>query len=415
MRRQRRGRIERRNPGDGANPTEYKGGPAELTVLDYSTGTTDDQFQQFFVEPVKAKYPEINLVKTKEPIDKLIAAGETPDIVLVSNVSLFTMMDFGVPEDLTKMIETYRFDLEKLEPTVVQQVKKIGENTAFYGMPFAMNYGAMIYNRDIFDKFGVPYPKDTMTFEEALELGKRLTRSEGGVNYKGIMPPDLRQMFWQYGVPVYDKPAGKAVLTTPAHAKVLSLIQQFYSIPGYTENGKFRYSSDIFFKEQRLAMYPLWIAAISLYFNNAGTKDAFGWDLVASPSYSDRPGYGREVDFHMASVSTVSKNKEAAYMVLLTLLSEEVQTKISKAGRVSVLQNDKIRQVFGADSGLFAGKNLQAIFKVKPSPLPEASKYDPQINAIVNADVSQDVVKGVDLNTALRNCEEKANKVIEGQ
>jgi len=49
------------------------------------------------------------------------------------------------------------------------------------------------------------------------------------------------------------------------------------------------------------------------------------------------------------------------------------------------------------------------------SPLPEASKYDPQINAIVNADVSQDVVKGVDLNTALRNCEEKANKVIEGQ
>jgi hypothetical protein len=39
-----------------------------------------------------------------------------------------------------------------------------------------------------------------MTYDELLELGKKLTRSDGRTNYIGVMPPDLRQMYWQYGV-----------------------------------------------------------------------------------------------------------------------------------------------------------------------------------------------------------------------
>ena len=402
-----------KSPSDQPSVMEYKGGPAELVVLDYSTGTTEEQFQKFFVEPVKAKYPEINLVQTKDSLEKLMAAGAFPDIILVSNVSLINILDMAIPEDLTKMIETYRINLGQIEPAAVEQTKKLGDQKAFYGMPFAMNYGAMAYNKDIFDKFAVPYPKDVMTYEEALDLGKKLTRADGGTNYIGIMPPDLRQMYWQYGVPVFDRASGKAILTTDRHAKVFSLLQQFYSVPGYVEKGKFRHATDVFFKEQRMAMYTGWIAAVVLYFNKAGSSDLFKWDLAAHPGYSDRPGFGKEVDYHMAVVNKESKYKDAAYTVLSTLVSEEVQTKMSKAGRVSVLTNDAIRKAFGSDSDLFKGKNLEAIFKVKPSPLPDASKFDPKINAIVNGDVSQDVaVKGIDINTALRSGEEKANKEI---
>jgi hypothetical protein len=56
---------------------------------------------------------------------------------------------------------------------------------------------------------------------------------------------------------------------------------------------------------------------------------------------------------------------------------------------------------------------LQAIFKVTPSPLPEASKYDPKINGLLNEEVTKSVViDGIDINTALRNGEEKANKEV---
>ncbi|WP_158301908.1 ABC transporter substrate-binding protein [Paenibacillus mesophilus] len=400
-------------PAGKASTTEYKGGPSELLVLDINTATTDEQFQKFFVGPIQAKYPQITLKQTRDPLDKLIAAGTIPDMVLVSNPSLATVLEAAIPEDLTAMIKTYNVNLGQLEPAVVQQMQKLGEQKAFYGMPFAMNYGAMVHNRDIFDKFGVAYPKDVMTYEEVLELGKKLTRKDGNTNYIGVMPPDLRQMYWQYGVPVFDKAKGKASLTTDKHAQVFSLLKQFYSIPGYLENGKHIHSTDLFFKEQRMAMYPNWIASYISFFDKAGTKDAFKWDLTAHPSYRDRPGLGKEVDFHMAVVNKSSKYREAAYQVVLSLLSEDVQTMLSKAGRLSVLKNEEIRKVYGSDSNTYKGKNLQAIFKVTPSPLPEASKYDPKINAMLNAEVSKNVmVDGMDINTALRNGEDKANKEI---
>jgi len=396
-----------------AQAEDYQGGAADLLIVDVNTGTTDEQFQKFFVEPLAAKHPEIHLTKSADSLDKLIAAGTFPDLVLVSNASLATVLEANIPEDLTPMIKKYKIDLGTFEPEVVRQTQKLGDQKAFYGMPFAMNYGAMIYNRNIFDKFGVPYPKDVMTYEEALELGKKLTRTDGGVNYIGIMPPDLRQMYWQYGVPVFNKSTGKAFLTSDKHVRVFSLLKQFYSVPGYMQDGKYSYSTDLFFKEQRMAMYPNWIAAFISFFRKAGTQDAFQWDLTAHPGYSDRPGFGKEVDYHMAVVNQSGKHKEAAYQVLLSLISQDVQTRLSRAGRLSVLNNPAIRSVYGADSDLFRGKNLQAIFKVSPSPLPDASKYDPKINALLIGEVVKNVmVGGTDINTALRNAEEKANKEI---
>lgn len=408
--------MEALSPKDSvnqANATEYRGGPAELLLLDVNTGTTDEQFQKLFVEPIRAKLPQINLKKTNDPLDKLLAAGTPPDMVLVSNASLATILEADIPEDLTQMIKTYGMNMGRLEQAVFRQMEVLGDQKAFYGIPFFMNYGIMVHNRDIFDKFGVSYPKDVMTYEELLELGKKLTRSDGGTNYIGVMPPDLRQMYWQYGLPIFDKAKGKASLTSDRHAQVFTLLKQFYAIPGYMENGRHSHSVDLFFKEQRMAMYPNWVAAVVTFFDRAGTKDAFNWNVTAHPSYSDRPGLGKEVDFAIAVVNKSSKYKEAAYQVLLSLYSQEVQTMFSKAGRLSVLNHDEIRKVYGTDSQIYSGKNLQAIFKVSPSPLPEASKYDPKINALLIGEVVRGVmVDGTDINTALRNAEDKANKEI---
>lgn len=51
-----------------------------------------------------------------------------------------------------------------------------------------MNIPALFYNKDIFDKFGVAYPKNGMIYEETLDLdlARRVTRSDGGVQYLGF-------------------------------------------------------------------------------------------------------------------------------------------------------------------------------------------------------------------------------------
>jgi multiple sugar transport system substrate-binding protein len=194
---------------------------------------------------------------------------------------------------------------------------------------------------------------------------------------------------------------------------VFNLLKEFYAIPGYIQNGKHTHSTDVFFKEQRMAMYPNWVAAISSFFTNAGTKDAFKWDLTAHPGFSDRKGLGKEVDYHMIVVNKSSKNLEAAHYVVKEMVTKEVQTILSRAGRISVLKDESIRSQYGADSDVYKGKDLQSIFKVTPSPLPPASKFDAKINSILINEAAKAVaIDGVDVNTALRNAEEKANKEV---
>jgi multiple sugar transport system substrate-binding protein len=74
-----------------------------------------------------------------------------------------------------------------------------------YALPFSMNYGMTIYNKDIFDKFGIPYPKDMMTWNEMLDLGKKLTKLEQGVQYVGIDPGPIDQLKEQYSLPYVNE------------------------------------------------------------------------------------------------------------------------------------------------------------------------------------------------------------------
>jgi multiple sugar transport system substrate-binding protein len=115
----------------------------------------------------------------------------------------------------------------------------------------------------------------------------------------------------------------------------------------------------------------------------------------------------------MIVVNKSSKNLEAAHYVVKEMVTKEVQTILSRAGRISVLKDESIRSQYGADSDVYKGKDLQSIFKVTPSPLPPASKFDAKINSILINEAAKAVaIDGVDVNTALRNAEEKANKEV---
>jgi multiple sugar transport system substrate-binding protein len=59
-------------------------------------------------------------------------------------------------------------------------------NGGLYALPVAMQPSPLIYNKDIFYKFGIAYPKGGITWNETYELSNILTRSDGGVDYRGL-------------------------------------------------------------------------------------------------------------------------------------------------------------------------------------------------------------------------------------
>jgi len=386
----------------------YKGGPVELTIQDNNSGITDEEFQKLFVAGVQAKYPQISLKLVKGKIEEMIAAGEAPDLVAVSNPMFYAYENIDYPQELESMIKQYKVNLDSIEPVIVNDLRRVSKDQKIYGLPFGMNIGAMMYNKDLFDVFGVPYPKDGLTWEEHFQLTKQLTRVDSsGAQYFGSAIPSVSNALKQYGVSSVNA-QGLAVYTLDEHKSVFAHFEQYFRLPGFVQ-GK-TISPGTFFSKANVAMYPSWINAILS--SLAKTPPSFQWGITGFPVFAKSPDRGNPVDFHMLLVNKGSKHKDAAYQVLLAMISEEVQLKSSKNGRPTILKDLKVKTTYAEDSGVFKGRNLEPIFKVPSVANPYYSPYNDEILAGINSIRDRIAVEGIDINTASREAEEAANKKI---
>jgi len=376
--------------------------------------TTEDVESLF--APVMKRHPNIKIELVKGKMDELIAADEVPDLIATTNLYMNDMLVLGLGSDLSEFVKKYGVDLNKFQPEAIQALKLYGKNGELYGIPYTMNYGLLIYNKDIFNKFGVPYPKDGMKWEEIIDLSKRLTRLDGGIQYRGFDPGTEATFARSYSLGTVDT-TGKSVLNSEGYKKVFGLLVQFYSIPGYiSNNNQYKFGTKGFYTDQTLAMFPTWLAAISSQLKQLKAQGReFNWDVAAHPSFDDRPGLGREVEFQSLMVPPTTKHKNAAYRVILTMISKEAQQEMNKGNNLTILNDPEMRKDFASNTDLFKGKNLDGIFKVKPAPSPLNSVYDSQSWKYLAEAMSEVLFQKSDINTALNRATEKADKYIREQ
>ncbi|MBD2866909.1 ABC transporter substrate-binding protein [Paenibacillus oceani] len=411
------------NGGGSANPAgedpkkpEEPPQPVKLTIVNNGAGITPDNLEEFVLKPVRAKYPHITVeLLTGRSLDQLITAGDTPDLVATSNYYMHDMIDRGLASDLNEFVTKEKTDLTKFEPEAINVLKSFGSKGELFGMPFAMNYGILAYNKDLFDKFGVPYPKDGMTWSETIELAKKMTRKDGDTQIIGLDFTSATALTRAYSLPTVDAKMEKPILDSEEYKKVFSVIRQIYDIPGQFDP-KTNYAKDnidFFLKDQKVAMQGYWLAALASRvkpLKDSG-KD-FNWDLVSFPSFDDRKGIGREVDFHLMTITPASKNKAAAYQVIQAMITDEAQKEMNKGSRMTAFKDEELRKQFASSMDIFKNKNLAGIFKVKPAVPPMGTKYDAKNYTYVN-DAMKAMLGGTDINTALREANEKAVKAME--
>ncbi len=79
------------------------------------------------------------------------------------------------------MLKQHHVNLGRVEPYIIEYVKIASTKDELFGFPLTQSFHALYYNKDILDKFGVPYPKDGMKWDQVYQLAKELTRLENGV------------------------------------------------------------------------------------------------------------------------------------------------------------------------------------------------------------------------------------------
>lgn len=400
-------------------PTPVKANNSDpITLTMYMRHAIPEDFaKKYVVEPVKKKFPHItmNLIyngKGATPAD-LVTAGTFPDLIWASTPWLGDFKELGLLNDLNDFVKNSKYDLTKLNQTAVNGIKQWQSKGELYALPLFMNYSALYYNKDLFDKFGVAYPKDGATWDETIELAKKLTRTEGGTNYKGLDVSPAFDTLSQLSLPYVDPKTDKALLDSEGFKGGFEFMKKVFSIPGneLEKDSKLRGRNG--FLNGTTAMFPDWNIADIL--EDAAKGKSLNWDMVSLPSFNGLTGKGRQVDSHNLAISMTSKNKQAAFDVIAFLTSPEVQMEISKAGKLSSLVDQSLKDSYGANIAILKGKNIAAIFKTEPASLPPISNYWNLANIEMAKAFTKSIEQGVDINTTLSEANEMANKAIEAK
>jgi multiple sugar transport system substrate-binding protein len=391
--------------------------PVEITVYS-APGDSEDAWNANYGNAIKKKFPNytIHFINPRGneslKIQNQIVAGQNIDIYYESIGGFFS----SVPEnnlqfDMSELIKKNNVDLNRFEPTVVGAMKQ-NAGGQIWGLPVYTNNMILYYNKDIFDKFAIPYPTDGMTWEEVLTLSRKLNKQDNGKQYVGlaVSPAHIIKMN-PYSIPLVDPVTGKATFNKEERWK--QMLQTFFVEPAseadYRQQiqalgNKLPYT-DQFVKDPSLAMFEVLsnLPTIVPEFSN------INWDMVSTPTFKDLPGVGTQSYPTYFAIPNFSKHKEEAFQVIQYLTSDEIQKENAKKGIMSVLKGDEFKELYGKESS-FKDKNYKAAFYHSFAPIMPKTKYDTIAEKAYTKSIVDLSLGKIDLNTLLRMAEEEANK-----
>ncbi|MDF2713649.1 MAG: family 1 extracellular solute-binding protein [Paenibacillus sp.] len=209
--------------------------PITLTMYFKCFAVSEEDFARDFANPTAKKFPHITLKKIDctdtNQFNQMIAAKELPDIIDDGITNMPTLLDMDVPTDLNEMVRKNNFNLGAITPQILGFFKQFGQNGELYSMPRTRNVFATYYNKGLFDKFGAAYPVDGMTWEQYIELAKKLTVIEKDVRYYGLQMGFFNRLQSQLSIPYVDNVSGKAAIQNPGWHKMFTTFETIFKIP----------------------------------------------------------------------------------------------------------------------------------------------------------------------------------------
>lgn len=378
-------------------------------VIGSSSGSTPEQFMNGFGNKISEKFPNFKITYMEGSFKTHIESGQSYDI-FISSVGLTpaSMLTYNLQGDISDLIKKYEYNLSRLEPSTVEIQRQLA-NGGIYGLPVNTTSAALFYNKDLFDRFGVAYPKDGITWDELYDLAKKMTRTDGGQQYRGLTMAFQHLMFLnQLSAPHLDPKTNKAMFLQNNFVQAFENLARFYKIPGNELPG-----NKFFLNNQQDPFYKTKNVAMLLSLSGVGaTFGDLNWDMVQFPFFKDKPGIGPQSYPNYFYITNTSKHRDAAFQVLSYVTSDEFQEWQGKTGMPSILKDQsRISSGFGSEEPLYKGKNIKSMLPGKFA--------EPTMKTLYQSISDQEILvalgaytAGQDINTALREAAERTDKAI---
>ncbi|MDF2724803.1 MAG: hypothetical protein K0Q59_4478 [Paenibacillus sp.] len=388
--------------------------PMELTYYtDLTTVTNDNEFKDYFGQYIQKKYPNITfkniyVSQTKKGIEEIITDGTRFDFAHMSIAFAYKYVDLKVASDISDLIKKYNVNLNAINPIALEQFKGASRGQ-LTGIPFQFNSLILFYNKAIFDKFGVPYPKDNMTWQDMADMTRKLTRFDGGVQYTGF----ASQLEWsvvhrsnQLSMEPVDPKTNKATFGNGKWKQLFDEFAPIFQITGNKLDTPAK-NDNAFLKEQSLAMT---LANPNYYLR---IPDTMNWDMAAAPSLKEKPGVGFQPVPSVLAVSANSPFRDQAFLAMMEMVSKTTQLERAKNDAyASVLNDPDIRQSIGSNVPALKGKNTAVMQPLNMAPSITFMPYTREATLALQNAFNSAMSGAKDTNTALREAEEIANQKI---
>ncbi|MEF3305732.1 ABC transporter substrate-binding protein [Paenibacillus sp. GYB003] len=402
--------------GSDKKPEEKPKDPYTMVV--FTSGVSEKEFNDRFSETLKKKFPHVTIEYIMsgkgQTLADLVAANKIPDIIRIDVPTLQTgYLDYKIGYDMSELVKKYKYDLNRFNKVFIDEIIDAGGTGALYGLPVPPYFPqALYYNKDLFDKFGVAYPKDGMTWDELYELAKKMTRVDGGTVYRGFSANPVNTLRDNVlSLPILD-PNVDGLADSGKWTTLFQNLLRFYQIPNNTiEN-----TSSLEDKAFNKGNVALMTNQHNIYLV---IPPEVNWDLVSYPKFKDGPDLMPQRGPAYWSITNASKHKDEAFEMIMEMLSDESQLADSKRGIPTTLNNPEIAKVLGQSDPIYSKKNMNAINVYKPANYTPKRKQGlttvpgaTQQNLVGNAFI--EVAQGKkDINTALREVDEKLKQELE--
>jgi ABC-type sugar transport system, periplasmic component len=386
---------------------------SKKVVIQYAAWNDEESYLRPIVDAFNKKDPSVQVKLNIYPsannsyddkIKIMLAAMADVDVLgMNSESAMLQYSSTGSLADLSQLIAQSKMDVSVYGPAL----PKIAQGGKQYGLPYRSSCWFLVYNKALFDKAKIPYPKQ-MTWDEYVALSSKLTSGSGADKvYGGYMVPWVYYMLSvQRGVTTLDDNTAplreslefyKTIYSNGSH---MSLVEQKVTNSDWLAE----------FEKGRVAMLPHgdWFIGMIKSDEAAGKSDV-AWDLAPLPVPKGVAAGTSFGHYTLAGITSFSKVKKEAFSFLSYLCGPEAAKVLAKAGIIPAYNDASVRDAYVKSIGK---DSARVIFDAKTLPEQSISPKTAEVNAALSEETELYLLGEKSISETMSSFESRRAKIL---
>lgn len=344
---------------------------------------------------------------------QLSGGDSSIDVVTIKDIPGYNnLVKRNLLMNLNDKIKSEKVDVSLYGGTTDQ----ISVDGKLYGIPFRSDFWVVFYNKDVFDKAGVAYPDNDMTFAEYDALARKMTSGTGAAKVYGA-----HYHTWRSAVQLFGILDGKNTIVDgtynflkPYYEMVLSqqkdgIVQNYATL----KTSSTHYSGVFYNNSVAMMNMGSWFIATLINQIDQGKTEVKNWGLVKYPHAEGIPAGTTLGTITSLGVSNASKKKDAAFDFVKFVTGPEGAQIIAKTGTIPAIKDAEVVKIIASKPGFPSDQSSRDALQVAKTylemPLHERAG---EIEVVLNQVHDEIMTNNISIDAGLAKMNEQVQKIL---